>query len=151
MGKKNKKANALDKAQQKFAKAQLELHVAQEKRAHAITQGEHEIERARHRAAARETKATTRLEKRAAAVARAEAAVLALTEKKGAPRQTHAATPAVAAGGVDTPQSAADALEREAPKPQSAPIVIPESVEIITGSETEGLDPDSSNSSGPTW
>lgn len=149
MGKK-KKTSGLEKAQQKLAKAQLGLHVAQEKRAQAITWGEHEIERARQRAAARETRATTRVEKRASAVARAEAAVLALTEKNRAPRKTAAQAPATV-GGTDTPQSAADTLEREAPKPQSGPIVVPESVEIITGRDTETLDPDSTNPSAPTW
>lgn len=147
MGKK-KPAKVLEKAQQKLAKAQLDLHVAQEKRAQAITQGEHEIEQARHRATVRETKATTRVEKRASAVARAEATVLRLTENKKAPAQAHVVG---AVGGTETPQSAADTLEREAPKPQTGPIVVPESVEIITRGETEGLDPDSNNPSGATW
>jgi hypothetical protein len=150
MGKK-KKANTLEKAEQRLAEAQLELHVAQEKRAQAITRGEHEIERVRQRAAARETKATTRVEKRAAAVARAESAIATLTKKKVTPRQTHAEAPAVAIGAPETPQAAADILEREAPQPQNGPIVVPESVEIITGGEIEGPGPDSSNASGPTW
>lgn len=147
MGKKDKKGDALEKAQQKFAKAQLALHVAQEKRTQAITLGEHEIERARHRAAARESKATTRVEKRASVVARAEAAVLGLAEKKGTPRQSSTAT--AVPGGTMTPESAADSLEREA-HGHDGPLV-PDSVEIITRSDTERLDPDSSNSSGPTW
>lgn len=151
MAKKNKRTNALGKAQQKFAKAQLALHVAQEKRTQAITWGEHEIERARHRAAARESKATTRVEQRASALARAEAAVLGLADKNTTPRHSSAAAPAGVASGAMTPETAADTLEHEAPHSQSGLIVVPDSVEIITSSDGETLDPDSNNSSGPTW
>lgn len=152
MAKKSKGAKALDKAQQKLAKAQLALHVAQAKRAQAITRGEHEIERVRQRAAAREQKATTRLEKRAAAVARAEAALLSLTDKQGPSSRDTARRSAVAVvAGADTPETAAEVLEQEVPPPDAGPIVVPDSVEVTTTDETTPLDADTHNSSGPTW
>lgn len=150
MGKKSKKA-ALEKAQQKLAKAQLALQVAQEKRAQAISKGEHEIERARQRAAARETKATTRVEKRATAEARAEATVLKLADKQETPHEGPGTVSPATVGGTMTPRAAADTLERETPQSNSGPIVVPESVEVITGNETENFDPDSNNSSSSTW
>lgn len=72
----------LRRAQRTLVKAQLALHVAQEKRGQAIAKGEAEIERARRRAAQRETRATTRVERRAAAAARAEAALTTLAERR---------------------------------------------------------------------
>ena len=63
-----------------MAKAQLDLFVAQEKRADAIARGEGEIKSAQERAIRRERKATARVERRAGALSRAEAWLYTVTE-----------------------------------------------------------------------
>lgn len=73
----------IEKARRALAEAQLELHVAQERRITAIAQGEREIREAEVRAARRTQKATERLEKRAGAVARAEAQLYTLSARIG--------------------------------------------------------------------
>jgi hypothetical protein len=74
MAKRRKKTiDPVEEARQQVAKAQLELFVAQEKRANAIARGEQEIQAAQERATRRERKATERVERRAGALSRAEA------------------------------------------------------------------------------
>jgi hypothetical protein len=73
----------IERARRKLAEAQLELHVAQERRITAIAQGEREIREVEERAARRTQKATERLEKRAGAVARAEAQLYTLSARIG--------------------------------------------------------------------
>lgn len=73
----------LEKARRNLAEAQLELHLAQERRIAAIAQGEREVRAAQQRAARRTLKATERLEKRAGAVVRAEARLYTLSERIG--------------------------------------------------------------------
>lgn len=163
MAKKSKGSKALARAQQKLARAQLALHVAQEKRAQAITRGEHEIERVRQHAAAREQKATTRVEKRAAGVARAEADLFTLTTKQGSSRRNGVSKPEAVGSAtdsrvtiparieVDTPEASAELLTQEMPPADAGPIIVPDSVEVITGDDSEPLDSDTHNSSGSTW
>jgi hypothetical protein len=71
----------VERARRDLADAQLELHLAQERRLVAITKGEHEVREAEERAARRERKATERVERRAGEVARAEARLYSVTEK----------------------------------------------------------------------
>ncbi len=61
------------KVREQLARAQDQLQRAQQKRALVGVQGEHEVERARQRAAARLTRATMRVERHAARVSRTEA------------------------------------------------------------------------------
>jgi hypothetical protein len=71
----------LEQARRKLAKAQLDLHFAQEQRLAAMAQGERELQEAQKRSDRRTKKATERLEKRAGAVARAEAQLITLTDR----------------------------------------------------------------------
>jgi hypothetical protein len=73
MAKRRKKIDPVEEARQRVAKAQLDLFVAQEKRANAIARGEQEIQAVQERAVRRERKATERVERRAGALSRAEA------------------------------------------------------------------------------
>jgi hypothetical protein len=73
MAKRRKKIDPVEEARQAVAKAQLDLFVAQEKRADAIARGEQEIQAAQEKAVRRERKATERVERRAGALSRAEA------------------------------------------------------------------------------
>jgi hypothetical protein len=73
----------IEKARRKLAEAQVELHIAQERRLAAIAQGERETREVEERAARRTQKATERLEKRAGAVARAEAQLYTLSARIG--------------------------------------------------------------------
>jgi hypothetical protein len=70
---KKKKLDPVEDAQQKMAKAQLDLLIAQEKRTNAIARGEREVQEAQEKAVRRERKATERVERRAGALTRAEA------------------------------------------------------------------------------
>jgi hypothetical protein len=85
MAKRRKKIDPVDEARQRVAKAQLELFVAQEKRANAIARGEQEIQEARDRAERRERKATERVERRAGALSRAEAYLYTVTDGSSRP------------------------------------------------------------------
>jgi hypothetical protein len=71
----------LEQARRRLAKAQLDLHFAQEQRISAMAQGERDVQEAQKRADRRSKKATERLEKRAGAVARAEAQLITLTDR----------------------------------------------------------------------
>src|SRR5438309_4734564 len=82
MGKHSGKKDREDKARRRLVKAQLDLHTAQEKRAHAIARAEHELERAKQRGNKWVAKATERVERRAGAMARAEANLLSTTAPK---------------------------------------------------------------------
>jgi hypothetical protein len=84
----------IDRARHKLVQAQLDLHLAQERRLIAITRGEHEVREAEERAARRERKATERVERRAGEVARAEARLYTVTEmlrRTQTERQAHGA------------------------------------------------------------
>src|SRR5690242_20722293 len=70
MGKKEK--DPVEKARRKLDKSQRAFHSAEEKHAQARARGRQEIEKARLRAARWQAKASELLERRAAAVARAE-------------------------------------------------------------------------------
>jgi hypothetical protein len=86
MAKRRKKIDPIDEARQRVAKAQLDLFVAQEKRADAIARGEQEIKTAQEKAIRRERKATERVERRAGALSRAEAWLYTVSE--GAERRS---------------------------------------------------------------
>jgi hypothetical protein len=73
MAKRRKKIDPVEEARRRVAKAQLDLFVAQEKRANAIARGEQEIQDVQEKAVRRERKATERVERRAGALTRAEA------------------------------------------------------------------------------
>jgi Mg-chelatase subunit ChlI len=68
------------RARRKLSKTQAQLQVAQDKRRLATLKGEREVEQARIRSARRLDRATRSVEKRAAAVARAESEVTVFTE-----------------------------------------------------------------------
>src|SRR5947209_11120530 len=87
MGKHSGKKDREDRARRRLVKAQLDLHMAQEKRAHAIARAEHELERAKQRGNKWVANATERVERRAGAMAQAEAHLLAVTtpRRPGAP------------------------------------------------------------------
>jgi len=72
-----KKKGGERKAKRKLAKAQLEMHIAQEKLVQARARGKQEVEQARLRAARWTTKAAQQVERSAEAVARAEARLVA--------------------------------------------------------------------------
>jgi hypothetical protein len=84
------KKDAERKAKRKLAKAQLELHIAQEKLVQARARGKQEVEQARLRAARWSTKAAQEVERSAESVARAEARLL------GAQRASRESEPAEA-------------------------------------------------------
>lgn len=86
MTKRRKKIDPSDEARQRVAQAQLDLFVAQEKRADAIARGEQEIQAAQEKAIRRERRATERVERRAGALSRAEAWLYTVTE--GAERRS---------------------------------------------------------------
>lgn len=73
-----KKKGGERKAKRKLAKAQLELHIAQEKLVQARARGKQEVEQARLRAARWSTKAAQQVERSADAVTRAEMRLHAL-------------------------------------------------------------------------
>jgi tRNA U34 5-carboxymethylaminomethyl modifying enzyme MnmG/GidA len=154
MSKHSDKKDREDKARRRLVKAQLELHTAQEKRAQAISRAEHELERARQRGTKWVAKATERVERRAGAMAQAEAHLLTMTSPKH-PARTPAAEPkAVPAAGstpaeesvltVSSPAAAADVLERQtlevAAERESSPIVVPDSVDIEAPNAPNGSD-----------
>lgn len=85
MAKRRKKVDPVEEARQRVAKAQLELFLAQEKRADAIARGEQEIQTAREKAERWERKATERVERRAGALSRAEAWLYTASEGRAAP------------------------------------------------------------------
>lgn len=149
MGKRSGKKDRADKARRDLAKAQLDLHTAQEKRVQAITRGEHEVEQARQRAARWLAKATERVERRAGAMARAEARFIAFSASAGnnsllspehaapdstpilpqhepIPSEVATSDPSVAADVVAELQ--ADAAVHQDP----GTLVVPESVELNT-------------------
>jgi hypothetical protein len=102
MAKEAAKKDPSEKARRKLAKAQLELSVAQEEHAQARVRGKQEVEQARLRAAKWLTKTGKRVDRRAAAVVKAEERLAQLL-----------ATPEEAAPQSDDVQVAAP----EAPKP----------------------------------
>lgn len=83
MPKGQKKEDGAEKARRRLSAALLELRAAQEKRDAAILQGEREIREAQELALRRSRKATERVERKAAAVARAESDLQGLTERPG--------------------------------------------------------------------
>ncbi len=96
----------LEQARRNLAKAQIDLHFAQEHRMSAMAQGEREVQEVQKRADRRSRKATERLEKRAGAVARAEAQLITLTDRLARMRAKQAeasreTTPAPTAGGSE--------------------------------------------------
>lgn len=151
MGKHSGKKDREDKARRRLVKAQLDLHTAQEKRAHAITRAEHELERAKQRGAKWVANATERVERRAGAMAQAEAHLLTITRPKHPePAPAVAAPPDMASSQpgpaltVSSPSAAADVLERresevEAQR-ESRPLTIPENSTIDPFSASNGSD-----------
>lgn len=131
-----------DRARRRLARAQLDLHAAQEKRAQAITRAESEVEQAKQRGNKWIAKATERVERRAGALARAEARLLsvsaprhparrAATETAGRSSDRGQAERTAAEGEltVSTPIAAAEVLERdeqEAAQRDPGSLVLPE-------------------------
>ena len=70
------------KAKRKLAKAQLDLHIAQEKLVQARARGKQEVEQARLRAARWSTRAAQEVERSAEAVVRAEARLTQIQRNK---------------------------------------------------------------------
>jgi hypothetical protein len=139
MPKQSGKKDRVEKAQRRLAKAQIELHAAQEKRAQAITRGEHEIEEARQRAAAWVARATERVEKRAGAVARAEARLAAVTSPRRPdplPLIMPGTRTEVPRAEIIDPATAATLVERREEeagrREEPSSLIVPESVEIQT-------------------
>src|SRR5947209_20291035 len=119
MGKHSGKKDREDRARRRLVKAQLDLHMAQEKRAHAISRAEHELERAKQRGSKWVANATERVERRAGAMAQAEAHLLAITTPKHherAPAKDTApdkdSSQSIPSPTVSSPTVAADVLER---------------------------------------
>lgn len=79
MAKRTDGSNALELARRKLAKAQIELHEAQEKRTRTMAKGERDVEQTRLKAERRLAKATQRVERRAALAARAETHLISLS------------------------------------------------------------------------
>jgi hypothetical protein len=163
MSKRSGKRDREDKARRRLVKAQLELHVAQEKRAQAITRSEHEVERARQRGNKWVAKATERVERRAGEMAQAEARLLATTapklparvplspgESAGSHRVPVGETPQLTVAG---PTAAADLLERQeaeaAAQRDGSAIVVPDSVEIDAPNATNGSEASEENTLHP--
>lgn len=73
---KEKKKDAEQKAKRKLAKAQLDLHIAQEKLVQARARGKQEVEQARLRAARWSAKAAQDVEQAAEKVAQAESRLM---------------------------------------------------------------------------
>jgi hypothetical protein len=93
MAKKSKDGSRSDRVRRELARAQADLHTAQDERRLAMVRGEQAVEKARQRAARWLEKATRRVERRAAAVSQIEVRLAAT------------APPA-------TPEQAADSLQR---------------------------------------
>jgi tRNA U34 5-carboxymethylaminomethyl modifying enzyme MnmG/GidA len=152
MSKRSGKKDREDTARRRLVKAQLELHTAQEKRAQAIAKADHEVDRAKQRGNKWVAKATERVERRAGAMAQAEAHMLATTAPKHPPyqpaAQPEAAQPtsnAFAEGAeltVSGPNAAADILQRHeadvAAQRDSSSIVVSETVDVETPNASNG-------------
>jgi hypothetical protein len=146
MSKHSGKKDREDKARRRLVKAQLGLHAAQEERAHAIAKAEHELERAKQRGNKWVTAATERVERRAGAMARAEAHLLAITAPK------HPTSPAATVNAassdqsvtltVSSPDAAADVIERReaevAAQRDAGPLTVPDSLELDSPSASNG-------------
>ncbi len=140
-----------DKARRRLVKAQIELQAAQEKRGEAISRAEREVERAKNQGNKWVLKATERVERRAGAIARAEAHLLTSTTPNISERPPGASSESVRSGrsavadlSTSNPSAAADVLEQrvaEATEARDAdPIVVPESVnsqapQVLNGNE----------------
>jgi hypothetical protein len=149
MSKHSGKKDREDKARRRLVKAQLDLHAAQEKRAHAITRAEHEMERAKQRGSKWVANATERVERRSGAMAQAEAHLLAITSPKhprsprmeDVPPQTTAPShgPELT---VSSPTAAADVLEEResevAAQREAGPLTIPDSIPIDPPNASNG-------------
>ena len=149
MSKHSGKKDREDKARRRLVKAQLGLHSAQEKRALAISRAEHEVEQAKLRGNKWVAAATERVERRAGAMAQAEAHLLAVTAPKYPAAPPAATAPADAASPapsltltVASPDAAADVIgKREAElasQRDAGPLTIPNSVEIDAPSASNG-------------
>jgi tRNA U34 5-carboxymethylaminomethyl modifying enzyme MnmG/GidA len=149
MSKHSGKKDREDKARRRLVRAQLGLHAAQEKRAHAITRAEQEIEQARQRGSKWVAAATERVERRSGAMARAEAHLLAMTAPKHPTAPPAARAPADADSlqqsvplSVSSPTAAADLIERResevAAQGDSSPLTIPDRMEIDSPSASNG-------------
>lgn len=151
MGKHSGKKDREDKARRRLVKAQLDLHMAQEKRADAISRAERELERAKQRGSKWVANATERVERRAGAMAQAEAHLLAITAPKRyerTPMQSTVPDTGSSQSGpsltVSSPTVAADVLERreaEAEAQRNAgPLTIPEGNSIDVPDASNGSD-----------
>lgn len=142
MSKRAGKKGREDRARRRLIEAQVKLHAAQEKRSQAVVKAEQQLERTQQHGQALVAKATERVERRAGAIAQAEAALLALTKPRarhsGAPSALVTTLPRASSDRADppisTPVQAADLLaQREAEIAEQrspSPIVIPEAADI---------------------
>lgn len=151
MSKHSGKKDREDKARRRLVKAQLGLHAAQEKRAHAITRAEQEVERAKQRGTNWVASATERVERRAGAMARAEAHLLAITAPKRpespptavAPPSSVAPEPGLTLT-VFSPDAAADVLEQRELEARAqrdvSPFAIPDGASIEAPNASNGTE-----------
>jgi hypothetical protein len=108
---KGEKDDAVERARGKLAKAQVKLHAAEAKYAQAMERGKQEVERARLRAAEWEANARERVQRRANAVARLEARLISTEAQETEQRRN-----GIAPQPVDSPEKAAEVLERQKAK-----------------------------------
>jgi hypothetical protein len=111
MGKQGEKNDPGEKTRSKLAKAQLKLRAAEAKHAQAMERGKQEVERARLRAAEWEAKARERVQRRANAVVRLEARMISAKA-----RETDQRGNGIAPQPVDSPEKAAEVVERRGAK-----------------------------------
>ena len=150
MGKHSGKKDREDKARRRLLKAQIDLHTSQEKRARAITRAEQELERAKQRGSKWVANATERVERRAGAMAQAEAHLLSITAPKRPEPTRAASTPDTASAQpsptltVSSASIAADVLERRESEVEAQrdarPLTIPDSTSIESPSSSNGSD-----------
>ena len=108
-----------ERVRRRLVKLQAAVLRAQEKRALVLLQGDEEIVRARQRAETRLAKATERVERRAAELARAEAAL----------RELHIETPAGTGPEPSAPSNTGDKPARSKPMRNLA----------ATGNDSDGV------------
>jgi hypothetical protein len=163
MSKRSGKKDREDTARRRLVKAQLELHAAQEKRAHAIAKADQEVEHAKQRGIKGVARATERVERRAGAMARAEAHLLATTAPKhpvhqpaARPEAAQPASNALSEGAeltVSSPEAAANVLKSHeadvAVQRDSSSIVVTETVDVETPSAPNGSEATEENNLRP--
>lgn len=132
MGKGSRDEDPVEKARRKFARAQLRLHVAEDEQGQVRARGKQEVEAARLRAAEWQAKAAERVEKRTAALLRAEAKLQKLLRSEGGDEDAPATPEKTVEVLADIEELSGDVSSNGLPIVGDA---LPESVEVTAPEE----------------